>query len=234
MSSDTIDHLSVAQGRLITEYRESVNLINNIRTLLLEANTLEEVYCSLIEDRTIDTATGITLDILGSIVGQPREFVTANFINFFAFKDTDGNFPINTSGLGTLDNINAGGLFKSVNDDLTGTIQLDDERYRLFIRARIARNFSKATPEDVIANAKFVTESSLVILEELEDAAYNLKIGRVFTDDEQAIILALDFIPKPAGVNVNYFDFELGNVFAFAGITDAKGFDEAPFINPFV
>lgn len=229
----TIDHLVLAESRLATEYRESLNLINYIRSLLLEANTLEQVFQDLVNTRTIDTATGTTLDIIGAIVGQPRSFVVLALFSFFGYRDLDGDFPVNTGGYSSLDDPSAGSEYLSLEDDLTDVVQLDDESYRLFIRARIARNFTKATPEEVIQYAKFVIDAPIVALEEGEDAEYSLYIGRVLTDNERAIIVSTDFIPKPIGVNVNYLDFELGNVFAFAGFPDAKGFGEAPFVNIF-
>ena len=230
---DKINHLDRAESRIISEYRESVNLINYFKTLLLEADNLEAVFCSLIEDRTLDTATGFTLDILGAIVGQPREFVSDAFQPFFGFTNIAGNILLNTEGFGNTLDPAEGGLWFSIYDTLSGTVLLEDEQYRLFIKARISRNFSKATPEDIITYTRFIADAPLVIIEELDDAAYNLKIGRIFSDSDQAIILSLGFIPKPVGVNVNYFDFELGNVFAFAGIPEAKGFTESPFVNPF-
>ena len=41
----SIDHNSLAISRLATQFKESTNLINYIRALLVEANNLEEVFC---------------------------------------------------------------------------------------------------------------------------------------------------------------------------------------------
>lgn len=72
-----IDHTQLALDRLATEYSDSTNLHNLLRVLLQEADTLEQVICDVIDKRWLDTATGINLDILGSIVGIGRGFVDA-------------------------------------------------------------------------------------------------------------------------------------------------------------
>lgn len=67
-----IDHEELAISRLATQFRESTNLINYIKALLTEADTLEQVLMDVIDKRWIDTAEGIQLDILGTIVAQSR------------------------------------------------------------------------------------------------------------------------------------------------------------------
>lgn len=58
--------------KLISQYQESINLINYIKVLTSESSNLREIFRQLIEDRTIDKLTGVNLDIIGSIVGQER------------------------------------------------------------------------------------------------------------------------------------------------------------------
>lgn len=67
-----IDHITKGLSRIITQYKESENLINYIITLLTEANNIEDVIFQLYEERYLDTATGVQLDVLGQIVGQAR------------------------------------------------------------------------------------------------------------------------------------------------------------------
>ncbi len=88
MISKAIDHKALAVSRVATQYRDSVNLIGYIKSLLYEADTLEQVFNELLEKRWIDTADGVNLDILGSIVGQSREFIDAEIFEYLALLIT--------------------------------------------------------------------------------------------------------------------------------------------------
>ena len=51
MISQTINHKSLAESRLATQYRDSLKLIAYIKALLYEADSLESVLRDLLEKR---------------------------------------------------------------------------------------------------------------------------------------------------------------------------------------
>ena len=57
MTIEKIDHQERAVSRLITQYREAANLKGYTAALVAENNDLEQVFCDLLNLRTIDTAT---------------------------------------------------------------------------------------------------------------------------------------------------------------------------------
>ena len=66
---------SLVEGRidrLLTQYRESPNLIGMIRTYIEQAAELTEEIETLFDHFDIDTATGDQLTILGKALGWPR------------------------------------------------------------------------------------------------------------------------------------------------------------------
>lgn len=170
-----IDHLELAESRIATQFRESENFINYIGALLVEADTLEEVFFEILTERFLDTAIGVQLDIIGVIVGQDR-------------------------------------------GDLS-----DDDDYRLFIRARIIKNSTSSTPEDIISQINFILDVPLVIFID-GDTKYEVFIGRALTPSEKSFI-ASDLIPKTAGVLASYVaEFDVNDFFSFLGIPGGSGF----------
>ncbi len=218
--SKIIDHKSLAVSRLATQYRDSVKLIDYIKALLYEADDLEQVFRDILEKRWIDTATGINLDILGSIVGQGREFIDAEIFEYFGFADN----PIAQS-FGSILDPGLGGRFISVGESSTGIRLLSDDEYRVFIKARIVRNATSSTPEEIITQLRYLFDSPLVLIVEGLEASYEISIGRRLTLNEKSIISQTDIVPKTAGVSASYVtEFESDSFFSFKGIPGSDGF----------
>ena len=209
MTSTTIDHKSLAESRLATQYRDSLKLIAYIKALLHEADTLESVFRDLLENRWIETATGVNLDILGSIVGQTREFIDAEIFDYFGFADN----PIAQS-FGTLADVGIGGRFRAVDEATQGIRLLTDDEYRLFIKARIIRNTTSSTPEEIITQFRFLFDSPIVIIREGLKASYEISIGRRLSLNEKSIISQTNIVPKTAGVSASYItEFDSNDFF---------------------
>lgn len=214
-----IDHKQLAISRLVTQFRESTNLISYIRTLLLEANTLEDVFHSILEERWIDTAIGVQLDILGAIVGQPREIIDAELFGYFGFA-----VNLESGPFGSVNDTSEGDRFRGVNEPTVGKRILSDSEYRLWIRARIITNKTSSTPEDIIGQIKFFIDTEQVLFFD-GDTEYTVAIGKILTNEEKSTLLNSDIVPKTAGVRVNYnvqYDFE--NFFGFQNVPNSLGF----------
>ena len=178
----TIDHKELAVSRLAHQFKNSTNLINYIKTLLIEANTLEDVFQSLIHDRTIETATDATLDIIGAIVGQARLYDDSNTL-------------------------------------------IDDDLYRLHIKARIKRNTSQGLAEDLIDWANFIFNSDLVMYDG-SLGRFSLGISKKLSSSEIALVRS-DALGKPLGVRFDtLITFDQDSIFGFAPIANAKGFGD--------
>lgn len=220
MISEPIDHKELAVSRLATQYRESVRLIAYIKSLLYEADTLERVFKDLLEKRWIETAEGVNLDILGSIVGQTREFIDAEIFEYFGFADN----PIAQS-FGTLSDPGIGGRFIEVGESTTGIRLLSDDEYRTFIKARIVRNATSSTPEEIIAQLRYLFDSPLILIREGLEASYEISIGKRLTLNKKSIIEQTDIVPKTAGVSASYVtEFDSEDFFSFKGVPGSDGF----------
>lgn len=216
--ADIINHKELAESRLATQFRDSTNLIAYIKALLVEANTLEQVFQDLLDKRWIDTAEGAQLDIIGAIVGQPRILLDATILSYFGFAPNAAS-----QSFGTIDNVSVGGRFRSVLESTTGNRSLTDTEYRDYIRARIIKNSITPTVQAMTDFLKSLFNVDQVIIVD-GDMQYTVQIGRILTANEKAFILNTDLIPKVAAVGVNYQEYELENAFGFGGVPTSLGF----------
>lgn len=217
--AELINHKELAESRLATEYKQSVKLISYIKALLLEANTLESVFQNLLTERWIDTAKGVNLDILGSIVGQPRDIVAAELFGYFGFA-----VNLESGPFGSVSDPTLGDKFRAIGQPITGNRELSDEEYRIWIRARIAKNRTSSTPEDIISQLQLIFGTTQILFID-GNTEYNVSIGRLLTGDEKSILLNFDIIPKTAGVRANYVtQYDDSNFFSFSGIPGSNGF----------
>jgi hypothetical protein len=110
---------------------------------------------------------------------------------------------------------------------------LTDEQYRLFIRAKILKNRTNATPNDFLEFIGFVfgTDLNSVIVE--GNAEFTILVGKELTSFERSLLTYTSnidgydapFVPKPVGVRINYGQFP-ENFFAFAGVPTANGYGD--------
>lgn len=215
MAIEKINHEELAISRLATQFKEAVNLIAYLKALVSESDVLEQVFCDLIEKRTIDTATKVNLDIIGSIVGQSRVFIDAEIFHYFGFAPHP-----QSNSFGDLDDPGVGGRWRKIGESTTGIRYLTDEEYRLFIRARILRNYTRSTIQDIVTSIRFIFDDIFVVLRQQGIAAYTLSFGRPLTLNEKAILQYTDIVPETAGVQVSYVtEFDQFNFFAFGGLT---------------
>ena len=174
-----IDHEVLGVSRLATQFRESPNLIAYILNLLLEANTLEQLFIDIANNRYLDTATGIQLDILGIIVGQPREVID--------------------------------------------TILLTDDEYRLWLKARITKNSSGTSLEEIISQINFLIDTPQILIID-GDTKYSISIGKILTAEE-LIVFTSGILSKTAGVQVSYLtQYDYDNFFSIGSVPNGLGF----------
>ena len=217
--SDLINHKELAISRLATQFKDSSNLINYIRALLFESDSLESVFRDLIDNRWIDTSEGIQLDILGSIVGQSRIIVAAELFGYFGFA-----VNLESGPFGSVNDLSLGDRFREVSEPVAGNRELSDKEYRIWIRARIAKNRTSSTPEDIISQIKLIFDVNQVLLIE-GSTQYTIYISKILTGDEKSILLNFDIIPKTAGVQVNFLtQYDYSSFFSFQGVPNSDGF----------
>lgn len=224
-----VDYLEEARDR-ITEAFKGKDIIDRYLQLLIDQQQdLQQVFKDLLQKRSIDEATGATLDIIGEIVGQPRELISADLFNFFGFQGA-----LKADTFGDFGQPQIGSKFYDFGTPFGGNVLLDDETYRLFIKAKILKNTTASTPEEFLTFINFMFGTTTTALLEEGDAEYIVLFGRELSIFEQTLLNYVStsqgypsrLIPKTVGVRVNFGWFEADNYFGFQGAPGAKGFGD--------
>lgn len=209
---------------------EDAPVFDKFLQLLSEPSAeIQVVLEQLMQQRSIDTAVGKQLDIIGDIVGQPRELLDSSFIPYFGYE---GAFE--AQSYGDLDDDSVGGFYWDINRSLTGNVLLTDEQYRLFIKAKILKNIVNPTPEQVIYFIRFVFGVERVQILVDQDAKapfimvdddigpFGFALLKYFVEDQYRSY----FVPKTLGVNYGFGVAPSEAPFAFLGVAGAGGYGD--------
>lgn len=221
----------VEARKVVTEQFKLKDIID--RFLQLEfpnKQEVQEVFKELIQQRSIDEAIGSQLDVIGRIVGQPRELISVELYKYFAFK----GYP-NGETYGDLFDPSVGGVFYSQGSALGGNFLLDDKTYRLFIKSKILKNRTSSTPEELISFLSFLFGTETPIYLKEGNAHLTIYFGRQLSTLERNLLSFVSYelgypsklIPITIGVGVEFAYFRNKNFFAFQGVPNAKGFGNA-------
>lgn len=225
---EVVEYLEEARERVTFQFKDKPMFDRFVQLMLANNINIQLGLKDLMQKRSIDTAKGVQLDIIGDIVGQPRTLLSTALLKYFAFQ----GYP-DAQSMGTTNDRTVGGVFFNFGDALAGNTLLNDEQYRLFIKAKIIKNSTTATSEEMIKFVRFVFGANLVVISQ-GSAEFTLLLGKNLNSFERLLlsyssdILGFDapFIPKPVGVRVNLGEYDGDNFFAFEGIPGAEGFGD--------
>lgn len=227
-----IPYLEEARSRVTEQFKEKPVIDRYLQLMLADSLEIQQVLKDLMQKRSIDTAEGAQLDIIGEIVGQPRTLINADLFSFFGFM---GHWQ--SDSYGSLDLEGVGSVWWDGEASSTGNITLNDDLYRLLIRAKIAKNSTRATPEDIMELTNFIFDTGGSTIIDEGEAKYRLMIGRSLTRQEVGLLRYVNYtasygsklLPKPIGVGVEYGSFDYDAMFAFQGVPNARGYGSLGF-----
>jgi len=208
-------YLEIARSRVTEQFKGKIVFDKFLQLLITAQVEIQSVLKDLMQLRSLDTATGEQLNILGRIVGQDRVLLNSDLYTFFGFQGA-----LKAGSMGTLSDPTVGSVFYSLGGSLGGNIELDDETYRLFIRAKILKNTTASTSEEFIKAVNLIFGNSAVIAIEDESSVQSGNVlvlfNRKLSDFERALLLYEDsssgypssLIPKTIGVNVRYGEYK--------------------------
>ncbi|UZO33115.1 hypothetical protein 20Sep418_00210 [Pseudomonas phage 20Sep418] len=219
---DREDYLEVARERVTEQFKEKPIFDRFLQVLLSGKFDIQNALEDLQTLRSLDTATGKQLDIIGDIVGRPRGLVYQDIFNYFGFSGTE-----RAGSFGSLSDPTVGAPWYSVGAPTGNAREPSDEEYRMILKAKIIKNRTNSTPEQVIEAYKFVFGVPEVFLEEYAPAAVRIGIGKILTNVERSLLFDLGgagaLLPKTIGVNYTYTEFQAGRVFATEGFPGGQG-----------
>lgn len=193
------------ESDIISQYLDSLILIDFIKAFLAEADTLNNEIIKVLNDRKLNNAYGVQLDIIGNIIGAKREVVDFTAIEFFGYSPDPTALEFENV---VTPNPNAGRYISATEPE--GVIRkLSDSEYLILINATIEKNTSDVTPDDVLSitrkmlNLMYPLSPDVdLILVETGNASFSLEIFYAVSVAEQAFIFALNLIPRPAGIGL--------------------------------
>lgn len=216
---EVTDYLEEARGRYTEQFKNKEVFDKYIQLLIYGQQQLQLVFQDLIQKRSLDTAAGEQLDLIGELVGLPRGSLpsAAWESSYFGFEsDPDA------LGFADLDVETISGIFFDQSSATEGNIAWTDAVYRLFLKAKIFANSSTGTPEELILATKSILNVDFVDIVETGNANLLISFNRLLTDVEKYILQGLGeqqrLLPIPVGVGVGYIESP----------SEFFGFDETP------
>jgi hypothetical protein len=224
------DFLSSAKETSTELFTDKVVFNKYLELILKELTNIQTTIKDLIQRRSIDEASGWQLDVIGKIVGQPRTLINLDVYKYFAFF----GYPHGET-YGDANDPSKGGMFYSSGSPIGGNYTLEDNVYRIFIKSKILKNKTAATPEELITFLKFLFGDDILIYLKEGTASITIFFGRPLSQLELNLLSSVNYdlgypsrlIPKPVGVGVEYAHFKTPKFFAFKGVPHAKGFKDA-------
>lgn len=216
------EFLNVARSRVTEQFKNKRVYDKYLQLLLSGKDELQKVVMDTMQLRSIDSAVGAQLDVIGEIVGRPRGLVTSEIFYYFGFEGAPQAETFSSTTDPTV-----GGQWYSLDAPVGVSREPSDDEYRLILKAKIIKNRTLARPEDVIEAYKFLFSAGAVTIEELAPAEVRIGIGKILTNVERGLLFDLggagQLLPKPIGVNYVYSEFQAGRVFATEGFPGGQG-----------
>jgi hypothetical protein len=209
--STTINHAALAVARIASQHR-TPKFLAWVAAVTEAFDDLEAAANQVAQLDDIDAmnrgggyvVNGVNLDIVGKRIGQPRRIPGGNPRILFGFDD-----DALADTFGEEDNPLLGGIWWDVGDPLTGDAVLDDETYRLALRARRYLNQTTvANADDVYAFLRFVMPDYAdgpmgpipFMVMDMGGMAFEVQLTRQPTLAETVILTQAGVMPKPVGV----------------------------------
>lgn len=68
-----VDQVTLGINRLLEQFKNKPSIEGMLRSYLLSVNDLEDLYFQLLDERSVYTAVGVQLDLVGALVNEPRK-----------------------------------------------------------------------------------------------------------------------------------------------------------------
>lgn len=212
-----VEDSSVSLNRIYAQYRNKPKAVAWYEIAIEMGAQIDTAAEAVRNSYNIDTATGDALDTIGRIVVAPRSYI--------------GTLPMNPGQFALLDGSEFGdeeAVFSALTIDQDA--QLSDELYRLVIKAKIVKNNSQATIDDILASMNFLLPNAIALrIVDNEDMSFSIEFYGGITPLERFALLNDLLVPKPQGVRFSGF-MEGIDMVEFGNTEDQFGDSYAQFV----
>lgn len=219
---ETEEFLDVARSRITEQFRTKPVMDRYLQLLMSGKEELQGVLSDVMKLRSIDTAVGVQLDVIGIIVGRERGIVSSEIFTFFGFRGA-----AQAGSFGSRNDPSTGSPWYSLGEAVQTSRPPTDEEYRLMLKAKIIKNRTLSRPEDLIEAYRFLFNTQKVTITQDGIASVKIGIGKVLSAVERGILFDLGntgtLLPKTVGVEYTYSEFNADRVFATEGFPDGMG-----------
>ena len=180
-------------NRIYAQYRDKPKAVAWYDIAIQMGTQIDTAAEAVRNSYGIDTASGDALDTIGRIVVAPRSYIGTLPMNPGLFALTDG------SEFGDDE-----AVFSALTIDQDA--QLSDELYRLVIKAKIVKNNSHATIDDILGSMNFLLPSAGALrLIDNENMSFSIEFYGEITALGRFALLNDMLVPKPQGVRFSGF-----------------------------
>lgn len=194
------------------QYWKQPNARTEIISYTDEIQTIADFIRAFEREIDIDTAYGHRLDLIGKIVGISR-IIGVSEREYFAFAGT-----VNGGTFGTAPFYD---LFRDASLALT---ELNDTKYRFFIRAKIAKNTASAVMVNGDSDKlslqqaiRFMFQDQAFIVNNL-NMTLTLFVDERFSSADIDILFREDLVPTPQGVGLIVVQYSEEGTFGFSNL----------------
>src|SRR5580765_3017834 len=132
------NHSDIAWSHFLAQHVGKLNTENFVRAFYPPLDELDNAFNDLYTKRWIDTAEGVQLDGIGSIVGKSREVANSVYLPFFGFVSQPSG-----RGFGQA-------RMRRQREPYAVSSVLGDEDYRVALHMKIALNNGHGTAEEMM------------------------------------------------------------------------------------
>lgn len=174
-----------AVDRIYGQYRSKPKAVSWFNIIPTVGNEICAAYEQIRTSYSIDLMSGANLDTIGEIVQIGRGFESLVEMIPNQFGGDNDQFGDQNVQFSSAD----GAVSNEVNDQI----------YRLLIKAKIVKNNSEAQIDDVIKAALFITGVNAQVVDN-EDMSFSLVFNGQLDDITRIALTLFDVIPRPQGV----------------------------------
>ncbi len=225
------NYLATARTRYTQQFKDKPVFDKYIQLLIYGSQQLQEQYKVLMQERSLDTAVGLQLDMIGELVGLSRGSLPAIAWegSYFGFESVPDALPFADLVEG-----NDAGVFFDLSNQTEGNVAWDDNTYRIFIKAKIYANVGEGKYEEVLRAVKDILQVTYVDIVELGNANIQISVNKILSSVEKYILTELEdrqvLFPIPIGVGVEYVESD-DEFFGFEETPGALGFSSIETIS---
>jgi len=197
------DHADIAWSHFLAQHYGKINTENFVKAFYQPINVLDKALNDLYTKRWLDTAEGLQLDGIGSIVGITREVPNSVYLPFFGFFSQPSGRGFGQARL------------RHRREPYAESSFLGDEDYRIAIHMKILLNNGHGTAEELMYGVNTSLRVTKTRVEDHGNANARIYINDFILPNDPRYSILLDNLAKAAGVKLWPYFVDTDHTFGF-------------------